>query len=73
LINNITHVFEVFKTPDTILKPTRIVKGWGFQSVPLDELVDTTNEQLVDDLVTCVKHVVIGDWFQGRNLVFKGV
>jgi hypothetical protein len=27
LINNITHVFEVFKTPDTILKPTRIVKG----------------------------------------------
>ncbi len=34
--------------------------------------VDTIGEQLVDDLVTSVKHVVLGDWFQGQNLVFKG-
>jgi hypothetical protein len=29
--------------------------------MPLDEPIDTTNEQLVDDLVACIKHVIIGD------------
>jgi hypothetical protein len=34
----------------------------------LVELVKTTCEQLVDDLVAVVKYVVLGDWFQGQNL-----
>jgi len=29
--------------------------------MPLDEPIDTTNEQLVDDLAACIKHVIIGD------------
>ncbi len=40
--------------------------------VHLVELVNTTCEQLVDDLIASVKHVVIGDWFQGQIFNFKG-
>jgi hypothetical protein len=39
----------------------------------LVELVDITSEQLVDDLVAGVKHVVLSDKFWKQNLVFKGV
>ncbi len=35
-------------------------------------LVDNTSEQPIDDLVVGVKYVVLGDWFWGWNLVFKG-
>jgi hypothetical protein len=38
----------------------------------LVEPVDTTSEQPIDDLATRVKQVVLSDWFQGWNLVFKG-
>jgi hypothetical protein len=41
------------------------------QLVLLIEPIDTIGEQHVNDLTAGVKHVVLGDWFQGRNLVFK--
>jgi hypothetical protein len=34
--------------------------------------IDTIGEENIDDLATCVKHVVLGDWFWGWHLVFKG-
>ncbi len=69
LIDSITHASKVFKTLDTILKDTPITKRLEFQLVPLvesintinEQLVDTIGEQHVDDLVACVKHVVLGD------------
>jgi hypothetical protein len=48
-------------TPYTILKDTPIIEKPKFQPIFLVELVDTIGEQLVDDLVAGVKHVVIGD------------
>jgi hypothetical protein len=46
----------------------------GLQPIPLVELVDTTSQKLVDDLVAGVKQVVLGDSFQGKILNFsKGV
>jgi len=55
LINNVTHAFEVFKTPNTILKDTFVMERLDLQPIPLVELVDTTSEELVDDLATKVK------------------
>jgi hypothetical protein len=42
------------------LKDTLIIEKPKFQSIYLVELVDTIGEQLVDDLVASVKHVVLG-------------
>ncbi len=53
LINNVTHAFEVFKTPNTILKDTLIMERSDLQPIPLVELVD--------DLAARVKQVVLGD------------
>jgi hypothetical protein len=61
LIDNITRAFEFFKIWDTILKDTPIAKGPGPQLVPLVEPIYTISEQLVDDLTTRVKHVILGD------------
>jgi hypothetical protein len=38
----------------------------------LVEHVDTTSEQLIDDLAARVKQIILRDWFQESNLVFKG-
>jgi hypothetical protein len=35
-----------------------------------EQPIDTTGEQHVDDLITRIKHVVLGDWFWGWNLDF---
>ncbi len=72
LINTITHVSKVFKTLNIVLNNAHVVERPWFQLVPLTKPIDTTNEQLVNDLNARVKHVVLGDWFQRRNLVFKG-
>jgi hypothetical protein len=61
LIDTITHTSEVFRTPNIILKDTPIVERPRSKHVILVELVDTTSEQLVDDLAARVKHVVLGD------------
>jgi hypothetical protein len=63
LINTITHVYEVFKTPDIALKDTPIIETPSSEHIFLVELVDITSEQLVDDLVAGVKHVVLSDKF----------
>jgi hypothetical protein len=55
LIDTVTHASKVFKTPNTILKDTPIVKKPGFQLVNLIERVDTRGEQHIDDLITIVK------------------
>jgi len=44
LIDNITHVFEAFRTPNTIVKDTLVTKRPKFQPVPLVKLVDTIGE-----------------------------
>jgi hypothetical protein len=63
LIDSITHESKVFKNLNTILKdqkpqPISLAK-------PIDTIgeqhVDTTCEQPIDDLVTNVKYVVLGD------------
>jgi hypothetical protein len=62
LIDIVKHAFEVFNTPNiTILKDTPITKRPWLKLIPLDEHVDTTNEQSIDDLITRVKHVNLGD------------
>ncbi len=71
MINIITHAFEVFRNPHIVIKDTHVVKRPRSKHVPLTKLVDTIGEH-VDDLVARVKHVLLGDWFRGRNLVFKG-
>jgi hypothetical protein len=50
LIDTITHAFEVFRTPDIILKETPIVERSGLKHVPLDEPIDTTSEQPTKDI-----------------------
>ncbi len=63
MIDSVTHAFEVFKTSDTILKDTPIMERPKFQPIhlvkPVDTIgkqpIDTTSEQLVDDLVVGVK------------------
>jgi hypothetical protein len=63
LIDSITHESKILKTLYTILKdqkpqPNSLAK-------PIDTIgerhVDTTCEQLIDDLATSVKYVVLGD------------
>jgi hypothetical protein len=44
LIDSITRAFEVFRTPNTILKDTPIAERPKSQLVSLAELVDTTCE-----------------------------
>jgi hypothetical protein len=61
LIDSVTHAFEVFKTLDIVLKDTPTMEKSDSRPVHLVELVNTTCEQLVDDLIASVKHVVIGD------------
>ncbi len=51
----ITYAFEVFKTPNIILKDTNVVERPGFEHVPLAEPIDTTSEKHVDDLVSSVE------------------
>ncbi len=60
MIDNITHAFELLKSPNIVLKNTYIAKGPRFQLIPLVEPIDTTSEQPIDDLVTRVKHLVLG-------------
>ncbi len=73
LTDIIKHAYEFLKTLDIVLKDTPIDERIWFKLVHLVELVNTTCEQPIDDLITRVKHVVLGDWFWGQNLVFKGV
>ncbi len=61
LIDTITHASKVFKTPYIVLKDTPIVEGLGLQLVPLVEHVDTTSEQLIDDLAARVKQIILRD------------
>ncbi len=49
-----------------------VAKRLGSKHVILVEHVNTTCEQPIDDLTTGVKQVILGDWFQGWNKVFKG-
>jgi hypothetical protein len=55
LIDIVANVFEIFKTPDIVLKDAPIVKRPRFQPVPLTKLVNTIDEQHVDDLVVGIK------------------
>ncbi len=55
MINIVTHASEVFKTLDTVLKNTYVVKKLGFEPIPLVEPIDTIGEQHVDDFVVRVK------------------
>jgi hypothetical protein len=55
LIDIVTHTSEVFKIPNIILKDTHVVEKLKFQPIILVKHVDTTCEQLVDDLVVGVK------------------
>ncbi len=61
LFDIITHAFEVFKTPNIILKDTLAAERLGSRLVILVEPVDTTSEQHVDDLTARVKQIVLGD------------
>jgi hypothetical protein len=61
LIKNVTHIFKVFKTLDTILKDIHVKEKLHPQLIPLSEPIHTTREQLVDDLATRIKRVVLGD------------
>jgi hypothetical protein len=61
LIDTIKHAYEVFKTPNIILRDTPVDGRLGLKLVPLVEPLNTTCEQHVDDLITRVKHVVLGD------------
>ncbi len=51
LINIITHVYEVFKTLNIVLNNTLVVETPRSQLVPLAKPIDTTSEQLVNDLI----------------------
>jgi hypothetical protein len=55
LMNTVTHVFEVFRTPNIVLKDTPIVEKLGLKLVPLVEPIDTIGEQHVDNLASGVK------------------
>ncbi len=55
LINIVTHAFEVFRTPNIVLKDTPVVEKPRFESIPLAEPIDTIGEQHVDDLVVRIK------------------
>jgi hypothetical protein len=55
LIDIVTHTFEVFKTLDIILKDTLIDEKLKSQPIILAKLINTTCEQLVDDLAIGVK------------------
>lgn len=61
LIDTITNVFKVFWTPYIILKETFVVEKSKPKPIFLATPIDTTSEQPIDDLVTCVKHVVLSD------------
>ncbi len=54
-MNTVTHVFEVFRTPNIVLKDTPIVEKLGLKLVPLVEPIDTIGEQHVDNLASGVK------------------
>jgi hypothetical protein len=67
LIDNITHVFEFFRTLDQVLKDKLGTKWPKSQLVPLVEPIDTTCEWFVD--TTCEQHVddlvaSLNKWFQ---------
>jgi hypothetical protein len=55
LIDIVTHTYEVFKTPNIILKDTHVVEKLKSQLIILAKPVDTTCEQLVDDLDVGIK------------------
>jgi hypothetical protein len=61
LIDNAIHAFEIFRTPNIVLKDTHVMEGLDLHPIPLVEPVDTIGEQPVDDLVVGVKHVIMGD------------
>jgi hypothetical protein len=61
LIDFVIHAFEVFKTLDIILKDTLVARRLGSQPITLVKPINTTSEQLVDDLILGVKEVVLGD------------
>ncbi len=60
-MNSVIHAFEVFRITDTILKDTLVMEKLDLQLILLNKPIDTTCEQLVDDLATIIKHVVWGD------------
>jgi hypothetical protein len=55
LINIVTHAYEVFRTPNIILKDTPVVEKLRFESILLAEPIDTIGEQHVDDLVAKIE------------------
>ncbi len=59
-------------TPYIVLKDKHVDERLGFKHVILAKHVNTTCEQPIEYLTIGVKQVVLGDWFQGQNLVFKG-
>jgi hypothetical protein len=61
LIDIVTHAFKIFRTPNIVLKDTHVTERLGHELVLLVEPIDTTCEQHVDDLVTRVEHVILGD------------
>jgi len=52
MINTVIHAFENFKTPNIILKDIPVTQRLGPDSVSLVEFVETTSQQLVDNLAT---------------------
>jgi hypothetical protein len=61
LIYSVIHASKVFRTLDTILKETHVMERLDLQLIPLSEPINTIGEQLIDDLATRVKQVVLGD------------
>jgi hypothetical protein len=61
LIDTITHDFKVFWTLNIVLKETFVVERSKPKPILLAMPIDTTSEQPIDDLATCVKHVVPSD------------
>jgi hypothetical protein len=59
LINIITHVYEVFKTLNIVLNNTLVVETPRSQLVPLAKPIDTTSEQLVNDLIGSSRWLIL--------------
>jgi hypothetical protein len=61
LINTITHASKVFRILNTVLKDILVVERFRFELVTLVELIDTRNEELVDDLAASVEQIILSD------------
>ncbi len=61
MINTITHASKVFRILNTVLKDILVVERFRFELVTLVELIDTRNEELVDDLAASVEQIILSD------------